>query len=745
MTISNTNDLIEQEREARVILDSSNDAYIEIDTNNIIVDWNRSAQLILGWTREQVIGKKFAEVILPSRYREAQSKELKHFHNQVNLENTISNKRLEIFALRSDGQEFPAEITVFPVSSGNSVNLGAFIRQSREWKVADHNFRRLLELAPDAMVVVNQLGNIVLVNSQTENIFGYKREEILGKAVEKLIPDHSKFLAQCHSQSFNTGLELYALRKDGTEFPVEISLSPLETEVGLLVSSVIRDITERKQFEHDLKKQKELFQIILNSLADGVIVADHLGRFLVVNKAAQQMTGIDYKEVPIDKWSEHYGFYQMDNISFYPTQDLALVQAICGKSVVDSEMHIRNAHVPNGAWLSINGAPMELGDGESKVGVIVFRDISKRKQTEQNNAQLAAIVESTSDAIIGTNLDGTIINWNESAIKMFGYSKSEVANRPDSIIIPVDHLAEEEAIVKRLMTGAESTTRHESVRQTKHGNLIPVSLTISTIKDQTGNIIGISKIARDVTDSKEAEQTRLAVAQELKRSNAELQQFAYVASHDLQEPLRGVAGCLEIIEETYKGKLDEKMDKLIRHAIDGASRMHALIDDLLSLSGVTIKDMTIKPADLSLVLDSALANLEAPIKASQAVITQDPLPVLAVDSTYCIQLFQNLISNAIKFRADRQLKIHVGAKHEEKHWLFSVSDNGIGFKQEYIDRIFLPFKRLHTREQYPGTGIGLAICKRIVERHSGKIWAESEEGKGSTFYFTISDAKENNE
>jgi protein-histidine pros-kinase len=275
----NTTELIEQDNKGRVIPDRSRDAFVEIDSNNIIVDWNNRAEIVFGWTREQVIGKTFAEVVIPTRYRKAQNKELKYFHKQVKFESPSSNKQIEIFVLRSDGQEFPAEMTVFPVASGNSVNLGAFIRHSREWEVADHNFRRLLELAPDAMMVVNQLGNIVLVNSQTEHIFGYKREEILGQAVEKLIPDHSKFLDQCHKRSVNTGLELYALRKDGTEFPVEISLSPLETELGLLVSSVIRDITERKHCEQDLKKQKELFQIILNSLADGVIVADHLGRF----------------------------------------------------------------------------------------------------------------------------------------------------------------------------------------------------------------------------------------------------------------------------------------------------------------------------------------------------------------------------------------------------------------------------------------------------------------------------------
>ena len=341
----------------------------------------------------------------------------------------------------------------------------------------------------------------------------------------------------------------------------------------------------------------------------------------------------------------------------------------------------------------------------------------------------------------GSNLDGTIISWNDAATRLFGYSKDEAIGQLNSIIIPVDRLDEEVAVVQGLLTRGGRTEHYETIRQAKCGNLIPVSLTISPIIDQSGTIIGTSKITRDITESKDAEQMQLALSEELKRSNDELQQFASVASHDLQEPLRGVAGCLEIIEETYKGKLDDKIDKLIRHAIDGAMRMHALIDDLLVLSRVTTKEMTIQPADLSMVLDRALENLEVPIKERQATITRDDLPVLVGDTTHLIQLFQNLISNAIKFCANRPLQIHVGAKSEDGHWLFSVRDNGIGFEQEYTDRIFLPFKRLHTADKYPGTGIGLAICKRIVERHGGKIWAESEIDKGSTFYFTISGQK----
>jgi len=864
-------DSIEQERKARIILDRAYDAFIELDTNNAIVDWNTRAELTFGWKREEVLGKLLSDLIVPKRHREAQRKDLENFQSQATKENTISNKQIEFIALCRDGQEFAAEMTVFPVDTGKTINLGAFIRnisgrkiaeqamsESEEifrllvsevsdyaiimldpcgvvktWnegarliegyttneivgqhfscfytsedkaadkpkqmlesaikygryeedgqhirkdgsqflanivvnpiydrhgkligfanvtrdidkgKTANRHFHRLLELAPDAMVVINQLGNIILVNSETENIFGYSRDELLGLKVDKLIPDHSKFLMPHPERSRSKGLELHALRKDGTEFPVEISLTPLETEQGLLISTAIRDITERKQFEHDLKKQKELFQVILDSLADGVIVADTQGKFLVINRAAKSMTGIDYIDVPIDKWSEKYGLHLSDTTTFYPLQDLPLVRAMRGETVIEQEMFIRNVNLPLGAWLSVNGAPMEIEEGAGKVGVIVFRDITRHKLIEQKNAQLAAIVESTDDTITSSNLDGTIISWNNAATRMFGYSKEEAIGQSDLIIVPAGCLEEETAVINELITERARTKHYETVRETKEGKLIPVSLTISPIRDQVGQVIGVSKITRDITENKKAEHTLLALAEELKRSNAELAQFASVVSHDLQEPLRGVAGCLQILEENYKGKGDDKVDKLIRHAIDGALRLHALIGDLLSLSRVTTKEITLQATDLSVVLDRVLGNLEIPIKESQAIITHDALPVLAVDSTYLGQLFQNLISNAIKFRADRRPEIHVGAKCENEQWLFFVKDNGIGFKQEFTDRIFLPFNRLHTRDKYPGTGIGLAICKRIVERHNGNIWAESEDGRGATFYFTINVPKSN--
>lgn len=226
-------------------------------------------------------------------------------------------------------------------------------------------------------------------------------------------------------------------------------------------------------------------------------------------------------------------------------------------------------------------------------------------------------------------------------------------------------------------------------------------------------------------------------AAELERSNRELEQFAYIASHDLQEPLRMVTSYLQLLERRYRGKLDKDADDFITYAVDGAIRMHRLIGDLLTYSRVSTHAKPFESSDCSDVLSHALANLEVAIEESEATITFDDLPTVKVDTTQLTQVFQNLIGNAIKFHKDVPPCIHISAEHQGDEWCFSVRDNGIGIAPEHSERIFLIFQRLHTREEYPGTGIGLAVCKKIVERHGGRIWVESKPGEGSTFYFTI--------
>jgi signal transduction histidine kinase len=247
----------------------------------------------------------------------------------------------------------------------------------------------------------------------------------------------------------------------------------------------------------------------------------------------------------------------------------------------------------------------------------------------------------------------------------------------------------------------------------------------------------IMEMGIDITERKRADEALKRTLADLTRSNADLEQFAYVASHDLQEPLRNVASCVRLLEKRYKDKLDADADKLIQYAADAAVNMKALITDLLAYSRTVTKTKPLTATDCELALDQAIANLKSAVAESGAEITRDNLPTVFADATQLVQVFQNLLSNSMKFRRQDPLRIHVSAVRDGHEWMFSVQDNGIGIESRHLDRIFLIFQRLHKKADYEGTGIGLAITKQIIERHSGRIWAESTPGVGTTFYFTM--------
>jgi len=249
--------------------------------------------------------------------------------------------------------------------------------------------------------------------------------------------------------------------------------------------------------------------------------------------------------------------------------------------------------------------------------------------------------------------------------------------------------------------------------------------------------VAVSCIGRDITKRKKAEETLKMKLEELRRSNEELEQFAYVSSHDLQEPLRMISSYLQLLQRRYEGNLDEKADKYIHFAVDGAFRMQNLINDLLEFSRVTTRGREPEHMDSEFILNQVLSNLEIYIKENKATVSHDTLPEVVADSTQLVQVFQNLIINGIKFHSKEAPQICISAEKKASEWIFSVQDNGIGIDPQYSEKIFEVFKRLHNKEAYPGTGIGLAVCKKIVERHGGRIWVESELGKGATFYFTL--------
>lgn len=279
--------------------------------------------------------------------------------------------------------------------------------------------------------------------------------------------------------------------------------------------------------------------------------------------------------------------------------------------------------------------------------------------------------------------------------------------------------------------------RGEIKNRAKGGGYYWVDTTIVPFADREGKIREFVAIRADITELKTAEVDIRLHADELQRSNKDLEQFAYIASHDLQEPLRAVAGCLQVLQRRYASKIDERADELIKHAVDGAYRMQSLIEGLLAFSRVGTRGTQFGRVDTNTALRNALRNLETAVAETHAAITQDPLPTVKGDPTQLILLFQNLIGNALKFHGEKPPVIRVSARREGSDWIYSVRDNGIGMDPAHFERVFVIFQRLHTRREYPGTGIGLAICRKIVERHGGRIWVESKPGEGCMFLWTI--------
>ncbi len=468
----------------------------------------------------------------------------------------------------------------------------------------DGLFRLVVEASPNGIVMVDAQGGIALVNRETERLFGYHRQELVGQPVEILVPQrfrngHSdfrqSFLATPVTRAMGAGRELFGLRKDGTEVPVEIGLNPIETDTGIYVLASVVDIGPRRRAE-------ARFRVAVEASPSGMMMVDPHGTILLVNREIERLFNYSREE-------------------------------LVGQSVeVLVPAHTRGRHPALRASFQADPQSRPMGAG---------RDLFGRR---------------------------------------------------------------------------------------KDGSEIPVEIGLNPIETDEGGFVLASVV--DIGPRKHAEE-------ELRRSNEELERFAYVASHDLQEPLRTVASYVQLLDRRYRERLDSDASEFIDFAVSGVTRMQRLIEDLLAFSRVGTQGSTPTPISAEDALQAAVESLHAAIDESGAIVSHDRLPDVLGDSRQLEQLLTNLLGNALKFHGADLPRVHMDAVREGRFWVFRVRDNGIGIDPQYFGRIFVIFQRLHGRNEYPGTGVGLAISKKIVERHGGRIWVESSPGAGATFCFTL--------
>jgi PAS domain S-box-containing protein len=600
----------------RTLLNEVHDyAILMLDLKGQVVTWNSSAERIKGYDAKQIIGENFACFFPHEDIQRGRPEEI--------LRISAANGRYEeqSMRVRKDGSQFVASSTYTALkdAAGKARGFSEITRDLSETKESGAKFRGLLEAAPDAMIVVNERGEIVLVNLQAEKQFGYHRDELLGKMVnsivpwgfaERLVADGLRSAEDALAQQIGTGIELTARRKDGSEFPIEIMLSPLRSTEGILVTAAIRNISVRKDAEEHLVQMENKYRGLLEAAPDAMVVVNQAGKIVLLNLQAETQFG--YRR----------------------------------------------------------------------------------------------------DELLGQKM---------SNIVPAGFPERLVADSLRSA---------EDALAQQIGTGIELTARR------KDGSEFPIEIMLSPLESADGVLV--TAAIRDITARKNSEAQLLGKVKELKRSNEELQQFAYIASHDLQEPLRMVASYTALLAKRYKGKLDSDADDFITFAVDGASRMQLLIRDLLAYSRVGSKGEDLVDTSSEAALQHAIRNLRGAIEGSGALVTHEALPAVIADEMQLTQLFQNLVGNAIKYRRAEVPRVHITARSSDANkWMFSVQDNGLGIESQFFERIFGVFQRLHKREEFDGTGIGLAICKKIVERHGGAISVESTIGAGSTFHFPL--------
>jgi PAS domain S-box-containing protein len=603
------------EERLRLLLESIKDySIVMLDPHGLVATWNNGAERITGYRSEEIVGRHFS-----------------HFYPQVDAAQGKPEHELAVAAaegrcedegwrVRKDGTRFWAEVVITPIYNDDG-KLSGFSKVTRDVsgrREAERKFKDLLEAAPDAMVVVNQRGEIVLLNLQAEKQFGYHRDELLGQKVkdiipegfaERLIADDLRSAEDALAQQIGTGIELTGRRKDGSEFPIEIMLSPLGSAEGILVTAAIRDISVRKAAEKHLAQMESRYRGLLEAAPDAMVVVNPGGEIVLLNLQAEKQFG-----------------YRRDEL---------------------------------------------LGQ---KVKNIIPEGFAER-------------------------------------------------------LIADDLRSAEDALAQQIGTGIELTGRR------KDGSEFPIEIMLSPLG--SAEKILITAAIRDITERKRHERTMQEKNTELEIAVNELGAFSYSVSHDLRAPLRAIDGYSQILLKQYGPLLTGEPRKYLQRVRDNTVQMGHLVDDLLRFSRLGRQPLVKQLVPTDTIVAQALRDAQQQLPGRSVDVIVGDLPPVWADAALLKQVFTNLIDNAFKYTQKRDdAVVEISSRKIGDEQVFVIRDNGVGFDMQYAGKLFDVFQRLHRAEDFAGTGVGLAIVQRIVQRHGGRIWAEAAVDHGATFYFS---------
>ena len=628
---------------------------------------------------------------------------------------------------------------------------GRWGETERALRESEGRYRSLFETSPDA-VLVHSGGRVRFANPAAVDLLRAPSvEALVGMAVMDLVhPDFQAVVAaRIRDTQAGAGtippLEQKLLALDGSVVVVEAKAQKTMVEGAAGSLTVIRDISDRKRAEAERIRSERLYRSVVNGTSEGYWAIDaETHRTVAVNDSLCAMLGYGRDEMQgrspldfVDEENDRIFREQMARISETDHRSYEItLKRKDGRKVVTR----------------FNATTLRDDAGSVVSNYAFVTDITAQRMQEEENrrlhGRLKMILAATGEGVVGMDTLGHVTFVNQATERQTGWTEEELMGQPVREIL--DHsradgtpYPEGECPILQALGLGEPVHAEGEIFRHKDGNAFPVEYVASTIRDGERTIGGVLAF-HDISKRLEAESELAEMTAELQRSNADLQQFAYVASHDLQEPLRMVTSYLQLLERRYTENLGTEATEFIGFAVDGAKRMSALIRDLLEFSRVETRGGDLKPVDSGQAIAEAVSNLTVAIEeASARIETPDAAPLVVGDPSQLARLFQNVIGNAIKYRSlERTPVVRVGVAPGDAmgEWVFSVADNGIGIPEDQFDRVFMIFQRLHGRGKYEGTGIGLSVCKRIVERHGGRIWIESEPDQGSTFFFTLREA-----